>query len=168
MDFSEVLSKRHSIRKFKDKPVNDKTINEILLNLRTAPSAGNLQSYEVVIITDKTKKEALRLASHDQTCISLAPVIIAFLANVNKSTNKYAERGELYSVQDATIACTYAQLAVTNLGLTSVWVGAFNEDKVKLVLKTSLKPIALLPIGYPDEKSIITPRRDLNEFVSYE
>lgn len=168
MDFNEVLEKRHSIRKFKDKTISDETIKKILLSLRTSPSAGNLQSYEVVIITDKTKKEALRLASHDQECISLAPIIIALLADTDKSKNKYGERGELYAIQDATIAASYAQLAITNLGLTSVWVGAFNEDKIKLILKTKLKPIALIPLGYPDEKPVITNRRDLNEFVSYE
>jgi len=168
MDFNEVLEKRHSIRKFKDKTVSDESIKKILLALRTGPSAGNLQSYEIVIITDKTKKEALRLASHDQECISQAPVIIAFLADTDKSKNKYGTRGELYSIQDATIACAYAQLAITNLGLSSVWVGAFNEDKVKLVLKTQLRPVSLLPLGYPDEKPVITVRREIDDFVSYE
>ena len=62
-------------------------------------------------------------------------------------------RGErLLAVQDATIAAAYAQLSATALGLSSVWVGHFKEKEVASVLKTTLRPVAIIPIGYGNEK----------------
>ncbi|MFN7181896.1 MAG: nitroreductase family protein, partial [Planctomycetota bacterium] len=78
------------------------------------------------------------------------------------------DRGKkLYAIQDATIACAYAQLAITALGLGSVWVGAFDEKKVKQILNLpkELKPIAILPIGYPNEQPKITSRRKLEDII---
>ncbi|MBU4225016.1 MAG: nitroreductase family protein, partial [Chloroflexi bacterium] len=71
------------------------------------------------------------------------------------------------SVQDATIACTYAMLAATALGLSTVWVGAFEEDAVReaLGIPQELLPVAMLPIGYAGKKPRITPRRELNDLL---
>jgi len=60
----------------------------------------------------------------------------------------------LLSVQDATIAASYAQLSSTALGLSSVWVGHFKEKDVASILKTKLRPVAIIPIGYGNEKPI--------------
>ena len=73
----------------------------------------------------------------------------------------------MYSVQDATIACTYAQLAATDLGYGCVWVGAFDENSVReiLDLDSSLQPVAILPVGVPNEEPERNPRRDYNDIV---
>ena len=97
-----------------------------------------------------------------------APVVLAFCAHPRRSAAKYGRRGEeLYCVQDATIACAYAQLAATALGLGSVWVGAFDTDAVAQAIgaRRDWRPVALLPIGYPAESPEATPRRSLNELV---
>lgn len=67
--------------------------------------------------------------------------------------SRFGERSKLFSVQDATIATTYAQLAVCALGLSTVWVGAFDEKKVSKILKLPEhhRPVAILPIGYANE-----------------
>jgi FMN reductase [NAD(P)H] len=59
----------------------------------------------------------------------------------------------LFSVQDATIATAYAQLAVYALGLSTVWVGAFDEIKVSEILKLpeNHRAVSMLPIGFPNE-----------------
>ncbi len=97
-----------------------------------------------------------------------APVVLVFCAHPARSSPKYAARGEqLYSVQDATIACTYAMLAATALGLASVWVGAFEDQAVSaaLNLPQGWLPVAILPLGYAARPSGPTPRRDLADLV---
>ena len=95
-------------------------------------------------------------------------MVLAFFADQQRAAAKYHKRGvELYSVQDATIACAYAQQAATQLGLGSVWVGAFDDAAVKRVLKAQgdWRPVALLPIGYPAETPAPTSRRPLDELA---
>jgi nitroreductase len=166
MDFFNVLDKRRSVRKFKSKPVEKENLLKILEAANSAPSAGNLQAYRIVVVEDETAKEELAQASLGQDFISRAPVVLVFLADRKSSSRRYGERGELYSLQDATISASYAQLAATALGLGSVWIGAFDEEKVKQILnKEELKPVAIIPIGYPDEKPGKTPRRSLDEIA---
>jgi nitroreductase len=73
----------------------------------------------------------------------------------------------LYCIQDATIACTYAMLAATALGLASVWVGAFDEQAVHKIIcaEPGHRPIAMLPIGYPNESPRFRRRRALEDIV---
>jgi nitroreductase len=70
-------------------------------------------------------------------------------------------------VQDAAIACTFAILAAAALGLSTVWVGAFDEDEVRYIIKAPLahRPVAMLPIGYAAESPPVSSRRSLNELV---
>jgi len=74
---------------------------------------------------------------------------------------------DLYCVQDATIACTFAILAATALGLASVWVGAFDEDDVRRAIGAppTHRPVAMLPIGYAAEVPRLRPRRSLKDLV---
>jgi len=107
----------------------------------------------------------LAKAAFDQTFLVQAPVCLVFSADPNRSTPKYGKRGaQLYSVQDATIAGTFAMLAAVDLGLATVWVGAFDEEKVqKIVGEKSLKPVAMFALGYPAEEPEATPRRAIEE-----
>lgn len=117
-----------------------------------APSAGDLQAYRIVVVSEQAVKRTLASAALDQDFIAAASVVLVFCANAEESAVKYGSRGKaLYCIQDATIACAYAQLAVQELGLGACWVGAFDEKEVEKALKLphSLRPVALLPIGIP-------------------
>jgi nitroreductase len=133
-----------------------------------APSAGNLQAYMIVIVRDAVTRKALAQVALNQESVAQAPVVLAFFACPQISAARYRSRGaELYALQDATIACAYAQLAATALGLGNAWVGAFNDDAVKRILKVKgdRRAVALLPIGYAAEFPKPTSRRPLNESV---
>jgi len=151
MSFFELIKKRHSTRSFQKKPVDKVSLDKILTAAEFAPSAGNLNAYEITVVKDEGQKKSLSEAALGQTSVALASIVLVFSAVAGKSTCKYAKRGELYSIQDATIACSYAQLAAADLNLGSVWVGAFNEAEVSVAakLKPGSRPIALLPIGHP-------------------
>ncbi|VVC04213.1 malonic semialdehyde reductase RutE [Candidatus Bilamarchaeum dharawalense] len=166
--FVQVVEDRQSIRRFTQKNVEPEKLRKILEITNKAPSAGDLQAYDIVVVRDPDVKKALMLASLGQRFIETAPVDLVFLANEFRSGYKYGERGrKLYCVQDATIATTYAHLAADALGLGSVWVGAFNPTEIARIVSASefQIPIAILSIGYIAEKPRRTPRRELDDLV---
>lgn len=168
MDFFETIEKRKSVRAFLDREIDDKTLNALLGTASLAPSAGNLQAYRIVIVKGQQVKEALASAALGQMFVAKAPIAFVFLADGARSSSEYGNRGaSLYSVQDATIAAAYAQLAATALGLASVWVGAFDEGTVaKLVnAKEYEKPVAIIPIGYAAEEPTRHGRRKISEIA---
>ncbi len=170
MDFFELVSKRHSIRSFKKDKIPEEYIKKILEAAIAAPSAGNLQSYEIIVISNDDIKKELAKAALDQEFIAEAPINIIFCTNPKRCSWKYGKRGEeLYCLQDATIAAAYLQLAATSLGLGSVWVGAFNEVEVSNILNLPkhLHPIIIIPIGYPNEEPSPTSRRPLRDIVHW-
>lgn len=168
MEFQELLKKRHSIRAYMDKPVEKEKIDRILEAAFSAPSAGNLQAYKIVVVKDKKAKEALYYLALEQDSILQAPAVLVFFADANQSSAKYGKRGaELYCILDAAIAATYAQLEAANLGLGCVWVGAAEDEKIANLLgaKEGEKLVAILPIGYPAEPGSPKARRGKKEIV---
>ncbi len=168
MDFFDIIQNRRSMRKFADTPIEEEKVQKILEAINRAPSAGNLQSYEVFLVTKTGLRQALVKAARDQEFLAEAPLVLVFCANPDRARERYGRRGtSLYSVQDATIACTFAMLAAKALGLDSVWVGAFSEKAVAKVLQLpeALRPVAMLPIGYAGKIPNPRPRRPLDDLI---
>lgn len=168
MDFFDVIRTRRSIRVFQARPVEEAKLRAILETANRAPSAGNLQAYEIYQVTRAEQRRALAHAALDQDFIAQAPLALVFAAHPARSAKKYRQRGAaLYCIQDATIACAHAQLAATALGLACVWVGAFDDDAVRRAIGVSgdLMPVAILPIGYAGESPEPNTRRDLKDLV---
>ncbi len=168
MEFFDALKARHSVRAYADTPVEAEKLVQILDMVNLAPSAGNLQAFEVYIVTRADQRSELVAAASGQDFLKQAPVVLVFCAHAARSEKKYGKRGiELYCLQDATIACTYAMLAATALGLSTVWVGAFNESEVGCIIDApqAHRPVAMLPIGYAAEEPRIRGRRSLSDLV---
>lgn len=170
-DFFETVRHRHSVRRYlAQMPVEPEKLHAILEAACAAPSAGDLQSYRIYVVTDPARRDELRRAAQDQGFISEAPTCLVFCADTQRAAEKYGERGaRLYAIQDATIATSYAQLAVVAAGMGSTWVGYFDEAEVVRLLKleSGITPVALLSVGYPAELPEPTPRRRLDEVVKY-
>ena len=171
MEFEELLRQHKSVRSFGPRPITEGELSAILAAINIAPSAGNLQAYEVVCVQDGATKEVLARAALGQSFVADAPVVLVFLANPDLNSRKYGTRGaRLYCVQDATIACAFAHLRVADLGLASVWVGAFDDDAVAAAIGApeGLLPVAMLPIGHAAESPAARPRRGPTDLVSHE
>lgn len=170
-DFFQTVRHRHSIRRYQaDMPVEEEKLHAILESATAAPSAGDLQSYRIIAVRDGALRQRLAEAAHNQDFIAEAPVALVFLTDPERSGQKYGERGrELYTLQDTTIAAAYAQLATEAAGLSSTWVGQFDDEAVRAALNIDmrLRPIAILAVGYPAEPPQETPRRRLDEVISY-
>jgi len=168
MDFFEVVNARNSMRKYSESPVEEKKLEQILQTVNKAPSAGNLQGYEIYVVRKLDQRRALSKAAWDQESLLEAPVVLVFCAHPARSAEKYGERGvTLYSIQDATIACAYATLAATALGLACVWVGAFDPEQIHKIIEApdGQIPVAMLPLGYPGKETQTRPRRPIKDLV---
>ena len=170
-DFFETVRHRHSVRKYRPEvAVEQEKLHAILEMACAAPSAGDLQSYRIFVITDASQRRQLSEIANNQAFIAEAPICLLFCSDPLRAAQKYGERGEqLYALQDATIAASYAQLAVVAAGMASTWVGYFDEDKIRQTFKldAGLKPVAALSIGYPAELPEETPRRPMGEVVTH-
>jgi len=170
MDFRNLIDDRHSIRTFQARPVEREKIERILHAASRAPSAANLQSYKIALVTSKEWIEKLAATKPQQTWIATAPVILVFLGDPEPSTGKISSEGQaLYTVQDGTIACAYAQLAAVDEGLGACWIGTstiWDEIRGVLGLPETLRPVSMLAIGYAGgPPRSITTRRPREEMV---
>ncbi len=170
MDFFETVKNRQSVRAYKNKEIEQEKLDKILETVIRAPSAGNRQAYKIVIIRDETRKKKLVEIAMDQQFIAEASVCLVFFADPQHSARKYGKRGaELYCIQDATIAAAYAQLAASAQGLGSAWIGSFDAEALKEMANAKdLMPVAIIPVGYPDEQPETTARRKVEETVKEE
>jgi len=171
MDLYEAILNRRSIRKYKDKEIDDELINKIIEAGTWAPSAGNLQSWEVIVVKDHDIKDKLAVACYIREFIAEAPVVLVMCACKRKSSVAYGERGsELYCIQDAACAAQNMLLMIHDLGLGACWNGSFDEDSVSdlLGIPEGVRPVAIITVGYPDEKPIPPPREEIEEFIHRE
>jgi nitroreductase len=157
MEVLDAIRTRRSIRKYKSKPIPDDKLTSILEAARLAPSAGNRQPWRFVVIQNEDRKKALAEAANNQTFLNDASAIIVALGDPEVSARWYEK--------DPMIALEHIVLAATAMGYGTCWIGAFNEDAVKHLLKIpeNVKIIALLPIGIPDETPAPRPRKEFSE-----
>ena len=151
MEIFDCIESRRSVRKYDKKDIPDEMIAEILTGGTYAPSAGNIQEWEFIVVKDKEKKRKLSEASLKQSQLIEAPVVIVVLANLEKIGEKYKERGkQVYSLQD-TAACVQNMLLVAHdLGLGACWIGAFDEDEVGNVVEIpdKFRVTAMVTVGF--------------------
>ena len=171
MDVFEAIKRRRSIRAFKNIDLPEETVEKLIDAARWAPSAGNIQPWEFIIERNSETKRKLSEAALNQTFIEEAPVVIVVCADYKRSGAGYGNRGAtLYCIQDTAAAIQNIHLAATALGLGTCWVGAFREELVKKLLKIpdGIRPVALIPVGYPAEQPSPRPRRPLSEIIHRE
>jgi len=178
MDFFTVIEKRVSVRNFSEKEVEDEKIKKILTAAQKAPSWQNRQPWHFIVVKDKeliNKIGSFRpLTLNINIFLKKAPVIIIL---VSKKELSGSRAGLDYFLVDCAIAMEHLILAATALGLGTCWIGAFDEDYLKEILKIpkDFRIIALTPLGYPQEESLLgkavktfaqsRKRKPLSQFV---
>lgn len=164
MEFMELARVRQSVRRFRREPVTEELLSQILEAVRTAPTAGNFQAYEIYVVSGAERMLALAQATFNHEWITQAPMALVVCTNAQRC--QYDDK-EHWALQDASIAATLAHLAIVDLGLATCWVGAFLPSKVASVVGVAEGhvPLAVLPVGYADETPEQSSRRSLTEFV---
>lgn len=168
-DVLEAVKERRSVRRFRGDPIPQATIGQLLEAAILAPTAGNCQPWRFIVVHNAEVKSRLAAAAYGQDFVAEAPVVIVVCAEFMRSAQRYGNRGlSLYSLQDTAAATQNILLAATGCGLGTCWVGAFDEGQVARVLELPtdvLRPVAMIPVGYPAVKPRRPPRRPLEEIV---
>jgi len=170
MDVTKAIEERHSVRGFTGEDVPMAIITETLRLGNLAPSAGNLQARDFIIVRDKEMKKKLSKAAFGQKFVEEAPVVMVICCNMKRIKN-YGERGEsLYTIQDTAAAVENMMLFLVSKGYGTCWVGAFDEKEVGrlMELPECAKAVALIPVGKPKESGRTSPRLEQDTLVHSE
>ena len=170
MDLNEAIKKRRSIRAFKKYDVPERIIEELIKAGCLAPSAGNIQPWKFVVVRKPDAKNSLSQAAN-QAFIREAPVVIVVCADERRAEIGYGFRGRtLYCIQDTSAAIQNILLMAYSLGLGTCWVGAYNENQARKAISApdGIRPVALIPVGYPNESPTSRNRRPLSQVIHYE
>jgi len=171
MDVFEAIKNRRSIRAFKKEIISEEQVKWLIDAARHAPSAGNIQPWDFVIVRKPKIKQQLSVAALNQTFIEEASVVIVVCANEARSSQGYGHRGvNLYCIQDTAAATENLLLAAHAMNLGACWVGAFREEIVRKILNTPahVRPVAIIPVGHPSESPKPRRRRNIEEIVHLE
>jgi len=170
METYEAITTRRSIRRFKNIPVEWYLVGKVIHAGTQAPTAGNLQDFRFMVISNPDLKKAVAHAALDQLWIASAPIVIIVFSEYVKCKRFYGIRGErLYTIQDCAAAMQNMLLAAHDLGLGACWIGAFDEDALNTAIGIPeyARPQAILAIGYPDEVPTTPAKYKLENFVFF-
>ena len=170
MDLVKAIEERHSVRGFTGEDVPLDVIEETLRMGNLAPSAGNLQARDFIVVRNLDMRKKLCRAAFGQRFVEEAPVVIVVCSNLNRIKN-YGERGErLYTIQDTAAAVENMMLYLVSRGYGSCWVGAFDEKEVGRLMELPdwAKAIAMIPLGRPKESGRASPRLEADTLVHAE
>jgi len=163
MDLFKTILTRRSIRKFRPDPVPASDVREILSAAMMAPSAGNQQPWHFVVITDRSKLDAIVPIHGYAAMVANAPMAILVCGDL--SLEKYSG----FWIQDCSAAMQNLLLAVHAKGLGAVWCGVYPvEERVEGFKRLFCLPDPVIPLGLavmgwpahiPESKSRFRPDR---------
>jgi nitroreductase len=160
VDAIEAILTRRSIRRYTPQQVPEETVRQLLQAAMSAPSAGNEQPWQFVVITDRRLLDEIPRFHPFAAMLKEASVAIVVCGDLRLEKNKG------YWVQDCSAATQNLLLAAHAKGLGAVWLGVYpREDRVVNVRKLlglpeSVVPLCLVPLGYPAERIPSTERYD--------
>jgi nitroreductase len=176
-DVMEVIKERRSVRNYRDQAVPDEALNTILESLRWSPSWANTQCWEVVVVKDPETKQKLQATLPPTNpagkAMVEAPLVLVLCGQLQKAgyykgqtTTKFGD----WFLYDLGIATQSLCLAAQALGLGTVVVGLFDQDKAKAVLglPEGFELVSMIPLGYPEKIPAAPKRREIGEFVHLE
>jgi len=179
MDIFEAIANRRSIRRFQDRPVEEEKIQKIFDAVRMSPSWANLQCWRFIVVTDPSTKEKIAELTYVESFfapkgykvnparkgMAEAPAVIVLCADPSQSGSLWEQE---YYLTDLGIAAQTLMLSAHALDLGSVFVGVFEEEKVRDVLSipSEIRVVGIIPLGYPlDQKKEGPPRKPLEEIL---
>jgi len=178
MEVLQAIKTRRSVRRYKDTPIDDETMRQVLEAAIWAPSWHNTQCWRIIVVRDDGMKKELATsipsANRARACVETAPATIVVCAEIGKSGHlggePFPDKGKWWYMFDAALAMHNLVLAAHSLGLGTVYTGWFDNKKAEEILGVpeGFTVVSLTPLGYPDIAPQPTPRRELSETVFYD
>ncbi|MGA7740851.1 MAG: nitroreductase family protein [Polyangia bacterium] len=164
MDFQELIRIRRSIRAYRPTEVPEDVLHRVLDAGRVAPTACNIQPFQLVVVTDPEVRAKLK-AAYRHDWFWKAPTIVAGCVEPAKAW----VRGDGFNSAEVDIAIVmdHIILAATEEGLGTCWVCAFDEPRAKEILGVpeGVRIVAMTPLGYPAAEPAPCVRKPLRELV---
>lgn len=159
MNLDQILKERRSIHAYQKKPIPLDRIYELLEAAGTAPSAGDTQNWEFILVHDAARKKELAKACMKQEFIATAPWVIIVCNNTEKLKRLYPSKGELFGTQNVAVAAQNLLLKAESMGLSTCWIGAFTPSTIQHLLEipADVIPEIILTVGYaaaPEEREL--------------
>lgn len=175
----QTIQKRRSIRKYKDQPVDDDLLLQILDCGRLAPSDSNTQPWNFIVVRSDEMRAKIAEVSHKQDWMMGAPVFIVCVADIRVTTTDDGPMevneqtpgiGPKQIILDTAIAGENMVIAAESLGLGTCWVSWYIQDEIRPVLgiPNDKYVVAVITLGVPDQEPKQRPRRSITEVVRYE
>ncbi|MBS7267457.1 MAG: nitroreductase family protein [Candidatus Freyarchaeota archaeon] len=172
MDVFEAIENRRSIRDYdRSKPVSKEIIEKIVNAARWAPTAGNRQPIEVIVVSSQEVREKLASLSGYAPYLKDSPVALVVCVNQSKYTKGYENARQFYTPMDASAAIMNMMLAAHGLGLGTCWDSVLDKKAIRELLKIPehVEPFSILALGYPSKRPETPPRRrPLEEMIHWE
>ena len=172
MNIDKLFLERKSVRSFSQKNIDKTTLLELLNAARIAPSAVNYQPWRFFICKSDEIKEKIK-ESYPRKWFTSAPLYIVACADKSQSWKRSADNKDHGNI-DVAIAITHLMLKATSIGLGTCWVCNFDASILKdaLNLNNTLEPVAIIPIGYPNEEASTETdppkkRKSIEEFTEW-
>ena len=179
MDVMQAIKERRSVRKYRPDPVSDDALNTVLEAARWAPSWSNTQCWRFVVVRDPELKKKLADALTDlkpgvenpaANAIRSAPIVIVACAELGTSGyykgEQSTDKGDWFMF-DVALAMQNLTLAAHSIGLGTVHVGLFDAKEMARIIDVpeGIEVVEITPLGYPDEKPGVIPRKELPDIV---
>lgn len=178
MEVKQAVQQRRSIRKYKDRPVEEEKIINLLDSARLAPTGSNTQSGVFIVVQSKEMREKIAHVSHKQLWMANAPLFVVCVADIRAripdgelNLDETSPQLELKQcIRDVAIQTEHMVLTAQELGLSTCWIGWYNQEEIRLVLgiPSDKYVVSVLIVGYGDENPSPRPRKHLEEIVRYE
>ena len=168
MEYSELISKRYSVRSYSPNPVEEEVLNKVLEAARLAPTAANRQPFQLIVIhTEGRKGELQRIYNRDW--FVQAPIIICAVGVPRQGWVRSDDKRRYLDV-DVAIIMDHLILEAANQGLGTCWIAAFNAKVAGeiLGLPDEVEPLIFTPLGYPADQPGPKERKPLEDLVRYE
>lgn len=156
---------RRSIRSFiKEKKVEQEKVDILLRAAQQAPSACNKQLWEFLVLDDEKIIDSIAPIDKHYVLAAKAPLVIIVLGN--EKTSYRGENGLAWYPQDLSASIQNILLQAAELGLGSVWIGTYPDEKRINGLKKHfnmpehITPFAVIAVGYSEDKHKFVDRYD--------
>ena len=178
MTVDEAIKARRSIRRYQDRPVLESDVNHLLDLARYSPSSMNGQPWHFIVIREpKTKKELAEIKNkycpaekraYDADFLETAPVVVVICVDTERSFGR--------ELENSVLTAAHLQLAACAAGLASVYMSAYAGNEPQLAeeigrmlnIPKNIRPITIIPLGYPDEVAPPKTLRPLKEMIHLE
>ncbi|MGB9728119.1 MAG: nitroreductase family protein [Nitrososphaeria archaeon] len=176
MDYEIVLKNRRSVRSFQEKDVPDELLIKLVEHASLAPSPGNLQPWEFIIVKNRDLIEKIVSTTYSgnvktsppQTWIKSASAVIIVCYLSRPVSARYGEEGRVPGLLGIGAAIENLLLSAVNLGLGACWVSGFRSDELSKILNLpkGSEPISIIPIGYPKEIPDSPPKLPVDDIIT--